>query len=93
MTPGKPGLAPQRTVLAWQRTALDFVVVGGLLLRGAGGWRPLGLAPAALAFGTGAGVLLFVRRRGSALTAGVARALGSATITVALLAGLLALSR
>lgn len=56
------GLARQRTTLAWQRTALDFVVVGGLLLRAAQGFgSPLRVLPAGLAWGMSAFVLVAVR--------------------------------
>lgn len=88
---GTPGLAPQRTALAWQRTALDFVVIGGLLVHAARGHNPIRLAPAAVSLVVGAAVLLTARRRRPGPGATPIRALGAAAIVIALLAAILVL--
>lgn len=42
-TDGESGLQPERTAMAWQRTALGFAAVSAFLLHHAAG-RPLGVA-------------------------------------------------
>lgn len=60
--PTAHGLARQRTTLSWQRTALDFAVIGGLFLHAAEGLgNPIRLIPAALALGMAGVVLVTVR--------------------------------
>ncbi len=92
------GLARQRTTLSWQRTALDFAVVGGLLLRAAGGAsNPLRLMPAALALAMAAAVLLGVqlgaRPGGRPPGRWAVYCLGGFVLTLQVAAGLLILPR
>lgn len=87
-----PGLAPERTALAWQRTALDFVIVGGLLLRAAGDQgTPVRVTPAAVSLGVAAAVLLRIRLPRRTIGAGTVRAMGAAAVIVGVLAGVLLL--
>jgi drug/metabolite transporter (DMT)-like permease len=96
VAPTARGLARQRTTLSWQRTALDFAVIGGLLLRAAGGLdNPLRLIPAGLALCTAGGVLvgvgLGVRPGGRHPGRRAVLTLGGVVIVIQLLAGVLIL--
>lgn len=98
MPPAAHSLARQRTTLSWQRTALDFAVVGALLLRAAGGAsNPLRLIPAVLSLGTASAVLLGVHRGsrpgGRAPGRGAVYFLGGLVLTLQVTAGLLILPR
>jgi uncharacterized membrane protein YidH (DUF202 family) len=59
-----PGLAPERTSMTWQRTALGFISLGALTL-GAAAHRntPWIVLPAAALFAVGAAIALYWRRR------------------------------
>lgn len=91
-----PGLARQRTTLSWQRTALDLVVVGGLLLQTAGGvGNPIRLVPGMLALLMAAVVLIIVRRSARPGRRPPVRhavvSLGAVAVAIAVLAALLVL--
>ncbi|GAB2637101.1 DUF202 domain-containing protein [Nocardia goodfellowii] len=61
-----PGLAAERTALAWRRTAVSAMVCAALFLNHAVGssWRPAQLAPLGAAVTMGAlAVLCYVRNR------------------------------
>jgi uncharacterized membrane protein YidH (DUF202 family) len=62
--PGDPGLARERTALAWQRMALSFTSLAAVMLAAAAHRQRLWfLAPAALLFAVGAAIWLYARRR------------------------------
>ncbi|WP_043443196.1 DUF202 domain-containing protein [Arthrobacter sp. L77] len=91
-----PGLQPERTTLAWNRTMLALVIAGVLLLRWVPrhGWFPLGLTllTAATALAITAGQARRYRRsargiREGRIDADVAGVLGT-TVAVALLGAL-----
>lgn len=68
-----PGLAAQRTMLAWERTALGVLASGALLLsRDASGTRPMVLVPVGAALLLALGVALAGLRRRRAISRGVA---------------------
>ena len=56
-----PGLQPERTRLAWQRTALACAGVGVLLLHGVGG--PIGYIAAGIVLACAVGFATIGRRR------------------------------
>ena len=93
-----PGLARERTALAWQRMAMGFTSLAALML-GAAAHRDARwmLVPAALLFCVAAAVWRYARRRIAGLEAGtdarVLGALAAATVAAALLAGVVALLR
>jgi len=63
---GDPGLAAERTALAWQRMALSFTSLAALTLAAAAHRDALWmLAPAAGLFLIGAAIWLYARRRGA----------------------------
>ena len=65
-----PGLQPQRTALAWVRTALGAAGTGGLLLKaGVNTGSPITVGAAILALVDGAVLGLLARRRRSTLAA------------------------
>lgn len=84
-----PGLAAERTALAWRRTAVSAMVVAALFLNHAatGGWRPGVIAPlgAAVTMAAVAGVCLLRNRDLRAGRHGHGRAAVTVT-TVAVLA-------
>jgi uncharacterized membrane protein YidH (DUF202 family) len=63
-----PGLQPERTELAWQRTMISFVAAALLLTRWAGHFGGLVVAMVALA-GLGAGYILLQAHRRTRLIA------------------------
>ena len=80
--PDDPGLARERTALAWQRMALSFTSLAAVTLAAAAHRQRLWLlAPTALLFAVGAAVWLYARRRIAD------RALFTARRPIALLAG------
>jgi uncharacterized membrane protein YidH (DUF202 family) len=79
---GDPGLARERTALAWQRMALSFTSIAAVTLAAAAHrQRPWMLAPAAVLFAVGAAIWRYARRR-----IGDPR-LGTSRRPIALLAG------
>jgi hypothetical protein len=64
LVPGDPGLARERTALAWQRMALSYTSLAAVMLASAAHRQRLWLlVPAALLFAVGAAVWLYARRR------------------------------
>src|SRR5690349_19316259 len=62
--PRDPGLARERTALAWQRAALSYASLAGVTLAAAAHrQRPWLLAPAAVLAVAGAAIWLYARRR------------------------------
>jgi uncharacterized membrane protein YidH (DUF202 family) len=98
--PPEPGLAPQRTALAWQRMALGFISLGALTLGlAAHGDAPWMLAPAGALLAAGAGLWRYGRARARDTGgpphdhARAIRWLTAATVTTAVLAAVLAVVR
>jgi uncharacterized membrane protein YidH (DUF202 family) len=82
-----PGLQPERTALAWQRTALSAAVAAVLLLR-SGLTRNAPLEVAAAVCAAAVVVLWFIAVRRPPTTGSTRRVLGAATLAVAV-AGIL----
>jgi uncharacterized membrane protein YidH (DUF202 family) len=98
--PPEPGLAPQRTALAWQRMALGFISLGALILGlAARGEAPWMLAPAGALLVAGAGLWQYGRARSRAAGgpprdhARAVRWLAAGTVATAVLAAVLAVVR
>jgi uncharacterized membrane protein YidH (DUF202 family) len=98
--PRDPGLAPERTALAWQRMALGFMTLGALVLGLAARREALWmLAPAGVLLIAAAVLWRYGRAR--ARTAGdpprdhraAIRALAAAVVAVAVLAAVVAVTR
>ncbi|MDQ0377004.1 DUF202 domain-containing protein [Amycolatopsis thermophila] len=77
-----PGLQPERTALAWQRTALSAAVAAVLLLR-SGLTRDAPLEIAAAVCAAAVVVLWFVAVRRPSTTGSARHVLGAATVAVA----------
>jgi uncharacterized membrane protein YidH (DUF202 family) len=62
--PGDPGLASERTALAWQRMALGFTSMAAVMLAAAAHRQePLLIAPSVALFAVAAAVWRYARRR------------------------------
>ncbi len=89
-----PGMAPERTALAWQRMATGYTTLAALVL-GAAAHRgePWLIVPAVLLLAVALGVYLESRRRtaGGEQDPRALRALAVATTVAAILAAVLAL--
>ena len=89
-----PGLQPERTVLAWERTAFSAVVVAALMLRHAAesGWGAA-TVPAMFASGTAVVAIVSGRARRRSLATGWtganARSVSTGVLTVMLVASAL----
>jgi uncharacterized membrane protein YidH (DUF202 family) len=96
--PRDPGLAAERTALAWQRMALGFTTLAAVTLAGAAHRNaPRLLLPAAALFVVAAAVWLHARRRvadpGVPTTARPLALLAAATVAAALVAAVMAVVR
>ena len=96
--PRDPGLARERTALAWQRMALGFTSLGALMLAAAAHRDvPWMLVPAGALFSVAAAVWRYARRRTAQpwarTDARALLALSAATAAAGLVAGVLALAR
>jgi uncharacterized membrane protein YidH (DUF202 family) len=97
-TPRDPGLAVERTALAWQRMALGFTSLAALILAAAAHRdKPWMLVPAAGLFGVAAAVWRYARRRSGDPSARTARRplalLALAAAAAGVVSGVLALTR
>jgi uncharacterized membrane protein YidH (DUF202 family) len=93
--PDDPGLARERTALAWQRAALSYASLAALTLAAAAHrQRPWLLAPAAILGVAGAAVWLYARRRigdpGPTTERAPMALLAAAVVLAAVVAGALA---
>jgi uncharacterized membrane protein YidH (DUF202 family) len=96
--PRDPGLAAERTALAWQRMALGFTTLAALTLAAAAHRNaPRLVLPAAALFAVAAAVWLHARRRVGApdtpTTARPLALLAAATVAAALVAAVMAVVR
>jgi uncharacterized membrane protein YidH (DUF202 family) len=96
--PGDPGLARERTSMAWQRMALGFTSLGALVL-GLAAHRntPWMVLPAAALFAVGTAIGAYWRRRAARGAVGVQPAalrwLTAATVITAAVAAVLTVVR
>jgi uncharacterized membrane protein YidH (DUF202 family) len=96
--PRDPGLAAERTALAWQRMALGFTTLAAVTLAAAAHRNaPRLVLPAAGLFAVAAGVWLYARRRvadpGTPTTARPLALLAVATVAAAVVAAVMAVVR